>query len=75
MIKDFIAKFILNRTLKKALKRGIQALVAYLITLNIQQLGITVDSVQMEAGLLAVSYGVIEWLRNIIKQKFQLTWL
>ena len=78
-IVDNAKEWLVTVALKKAVKKGVQALIAVLVGVKVagvlKQLGIEIDPMQLEAGLTLFAMAGIEFARNFLKQKFGLAWL
>jgi hypothetical protein len=76
---DQIKGWMANVALKKVVRSVVGVAVAFLLSTKVapilQQLGVTVNPVELEAGLTAVIAGGLEWLRTTLKAKFKLSWL
>jgi len=63
--------WIISIAVNKAIKRGVQAAVAYLIALNLSRYGVTIDAAQLTIAVMAL----LEFVRNWIKVKLNVKWL
>jgi len=66
-----VQQWIFKVMIKKVTKRLVTLVVAYLVSINLSNFGVTIDQNQLTLGLFAL----IEGLKNYVKVKFSLNWL
>ncbi len=71
MAFDWAKKWLFDVFLKKALKRGIQIVVAFLASSKFQEMGVSVDETTMAAGI----WTLLEASRQWLKVKTSWSWL
>ena len=65
-------KWLVSIALKKALKRGVVGLVAWVMTLGLGKYGVTIDPALLTVGI----FSGLEVARNYLKHNFKpLSWL
>lgn len=78
-ITELVQKWVFQIALKKGVVRAAQVVVAMVggvqVAPVLQQLGISVDLHQLEAGLIVFLTGGLEIVRNYLKFKFKWGWL
>ena len=68
---DTTVEFSVFKMFEKVIKSGIQLALAYVTNLGLAKYGVTFDPA---VATLAI-FGALEALRNVLKIKFNLTWL
>ena len=76
---DNVKQWVFGIALKKAVKRGVQVLVAFAVAKGIGPIlanfGVQVDFSKLEVELTTAAFAGIEMLRNWLKVKFNIGWL
>lgn len=64
-------KWLWHIAVTKAIKKVIQLIISYLLSLNLQRFGLSIDSAQLTVAIFAA----MEVARNYLKTHFKLGWL
>ena len=78
-IMDSAKQWLVGVALKKAVANGAKvgaAMVAtYATKLGAEQYGVKIDSIALESGMVVGFTALIEFVRNFLKTKFNVSWL
>jgi len=72
---NFNLQITIQKVLKSAIKAGLGVIIGFIGAENLKNHGVNVDIEVLSAGLSVVMIGLLEGLRNILKNKFKIKWL
>lgn len=72
---SFSLQITLQKMLKSAIKAGLGVVIGFIGAENLKNHGVNVDIELLSAGLSVVVIGFLEGLRNLLKNKFKISWL
>lgn len=72
---NFSIGLMLQKALAQVIKTVVSLAIGFIGMEKLNSLGIQVDVAALTAGLTIVAAGLLEALRNYLKQKFKISWL
>ena len=74
-IVDKAKNWLFTVALRKGIKKVALVAVAWLSSVGLEQIGVTLDAEQFQAWLILALVGVFDMLRNYLKVKHGMNWL